>query len=48
MGRTNWTMVGVWWLLITSGRYVSWCTLVKTYLVFVILVTVIVTLPIVL
>ena len=23
MGREDWTMIGVWWLLITRGHYVS-------------------------
>lgn len=42
MGRSNWTMIGVWWLLITSGSYVSCATFIRTYLVFTIIVGIIV------
>ena len=31
-GRENYTMVDVWWMLITSGKYVSWLHVLYTYL----------------
>ena len=37
MGRTDWTMVGVWWLLITKGHYVSCGTFMQTYCGFMII-----------
>ena len=30
-GKQDYTMVHVWWMLITKGRYVSWCALLLTY-----------------
>ena len=42
-GRENWTMVGVWWLLICKGRYVSWATLFRTYLGFLVILAIIAT-----
>ena len=40
MGRTNYSMVDVWWLLIRRGRYVSLLACLRTYAVFCLLVIV--------
>ena len=42
-GRENWTMIGVWWLLITRGRYVSCWTLLRTYFGFLVILSIIAT-----
>ena len=46
MGRENWTMVSVWWLLITSGKYVSCGAVLKTYLPFLIICALIATIAV--
>jgi transmembrane protein 222 len=40
-GRTDYTMIDVWWLTITQSRYVSWGHLVKSYIGFVIIMSLI-------
>ena len=30
-GKNNYTMIHVWWMLITRGKYVSFCGFIKTY-----------------
>jgi hypothetical protein len=35
-GKTNYTMVNIWWLLITKGKYISVCSFIKTYIGFLI------------
>ena len=40
-GRNNYNMVSVWWLLCTRGRYVSFCGFIRTYLGFLIIVSII-------
>jgi len=40
-GRTNYTMIDVWWLTITQSHYVSWGHVLKTYIGFVILMSII-------
>ena len=35
-GKSNYTMVHVWWLLIRKSKYVSFCSFIKTYLGFMI------------
>ncbi len=35
-GKSNYTMVHVWWLLIRKSKYVSCCSFIKTYLGFMI------------
>ena len=30
-GRDNYTMVSVWWILVTKGKYVTWTDLFLTY-----------------
>ena len=41
-GRNNYTMVSIWWMLITKGRYVSFCGFFKTYLGFLIIVLIVI------
>ena len=43
MGKENWTMVSVWWLLITDGKYVSYVHLFWTYLGFLVILGLILT-----
>ena len=33
-GKTNYTMVHIWWFLITRGKYISICSFIKTYIGF--------------
>ena len=40
-GREDWTMVSVWWLMITDGKYVSCGTLFMSYLGFLIVLAII-------
>ena len=37
-GKSNYTMVHVWWMLITKGKYISFCSFIKTYIGFFIFV----------
>ncbi len=34
-GRSDWTMVSVWWMCIAKGKYVSTGHIVRTYICFV-------------
>ena len=43
-GKDNWTMVSVWWLLMTEGKYVSTMHIFLTYIGFFILVAIFLTL----
>ena len=38
-GRTNYTMIDVWWLTVTKSQYVSWGHVVKAYLGFFIIMS---------
>ncbi len=38
MGRTNWTMVDVWWMCISQSKYVSWGAVIKTYIGWIVIV----------
>ena len=40
MGKENWTMISVWWLLITDGKYVSVGHIIWTYIGFIILLAI--------
>ena len=40
-GRTDWTMVSVWWMCIARGKYVSWLHIFRTYICFVIVLAII-------
>ena len=40
-GRNNYNMVSIWWMLITKGKYVSFCGFFKTYIGFLIVVFII-------
>ena len=40
-GRNNYNMVSIWWMLITKGKYVSFCGFLKTYLGFLIVIFII-------
>ena len=35
-GRDNYTMVDIWWMLITRGKYVNWGAVVYTYFLYVV------------
>jgi len=35
-GKTNYTMIHIWWLLITKGKYLSFWSFCKTYIGFII------------
>jgi len=39
-GKENWTMISVWWLIMTEGKYVSFKHIIFTYIGFVILLTI--------
>ena len=41
LGKENWTMISVFWLLITSGKYVSCAAFLKTYIGFFVIVAII-------
>ena len=41
-GKSNYTMVHVWWMLIVKGKYVSWGALVLTYTLWLLVVGIIV------
>ena len=43
MGKENWTMISVWWLLITDGKYVSIGHIIWTYIGFIIILAIILT-----
>ena len=47
-GKDNWTMVSVWWLLVTESKYVSIAHIFWTYLPFLLLVSLIFTVKFVL
>ena len=38
-GRTNYTMIDVWWLTVSQSHYVSWGHVVKAYLGFFIIMS---------
>ena len=40
-GRNHYNMVSIWWMLITKGKYVSFCGFFKTYIGFLIVVFII-------
>ena len=42
-GKNNYTMFSIWWMLITKGKYVSFCGFFKTYIWFLIILLVVVT-----
>ena len=35
-GKSNYTMVHIWWMMISKGKYVSFFSLIKTYMGFII------------
>eukprot|EP00347_Sterkiella_histriomuscorum_P022121 403331607 len=39
-GRSNHTMIGVWWLTITRSKYVSWGHLIMTYIGIIVILSV--------
>ena len=41
-GKSNYNMVDVWWILIKSGKYISFWSFIKTYLGFFIFILIIV------
>ena len=38
-GKDNWTMISVWWMLMTEGKYVSTSHLIFTYIGFLVILT---------
>ena len=42
LGKDDWTMVSVWWMIMTKGKYVSWCHVVQTYLPLIIMMAIII------
>ena len=40
-GKNNYNMISIWWMLITKGRYVSFCGFFKTYFGFLVIILVI-------
>lgn len=40
-GKKNWTQADIWWMCITRSNYVSWCSILKVYLPFLIIVGII-------
>lgn len=36
-GRSDYTMVSVWWMLVLKGKYVTWTDLLKTYLAWILI-----------
>lgn len=38
-GKTNYTMIHIWWMMCTKSKYVSWMHVFKTYIGFLILVS---------
>ena len=51
LGKEDWTMISIWWMLITQGRYVSWGHAIKNYIgfaIFLVLVFLFTGLPIIL
>lgn len=40
-GKSNYSMVSVWWLCSTKSKYISWCALFKTYLGLIIIIVII-------
>ena len=43
-GRTNYTMVDVWWMLIAKGKYVSYTAVLYTYSLWIIALIVVIAL----
>ena len=43
LGKSNWTMISVWWLIMREGKYVSWCHVLLTYIGFLIMAAIILT-----
>ena len=41
-GKTNYTMINIWWMLIIKGKYVSFCGFFKTYIGFLIIILVLI------
>lgn len=41
-GRTNYTMISIWWMMCTKSKYVSWVHILKTYIGFFVIVMIIV------
>ena len=39
-GKSNWNMVSVWWLLMTEGKFVSWGSVMATYIPFLIVLAI--------
>ena len=37
MGKENWTMISVWWLIMTKGKYVSRFHVLMTYIGFIVI-----------
>ena len=44
MGKRNWNMVDIWWMCIAQSKYVSWGALLKTYIGWIIVILITVTL----
>ena len=40
-GKNNYNMVSIWWMLITKGKYVSFCGFFKTYIGFLIIILIV-------
>ena len=40
-GKNNYNMVNIWWMLITKGKYVSFCGFFKTYIGFLIIILIV-------
>ena len=40
-GKNNYNMLSIWWMLITKGKYVSFCSFIKTYMGFLIVLFII-------
>ena len=36
-GQTNYTMIHIWWMCMTNGKYISWMHIVYTYIGYIIL-----------
>lgn len=41
LGRSDYTQVSVWWMIMTQSKYVSWGHLVKTYIGFIVILGII-------
>ena len=40
-GKNNYNMINIWWMLITKGKYVSFCGIFKTYIGFLFIILVV-------